>query len=131
MPQPGVYNCYGDPLVLGVKTYPELVDIYKSVQDSVRDILNTQIGTRRMRPTYGTNVYAFVFETNDELLAARAEIEVRRALELNEPRVVVQTVEVSIGEDADGEPNVIIIELGYYINNDYIQQTVTISKQGG
>ena len=131
MPQPGVYNCYGDPLILGIKTYPELVDIYRSVQDSVRDILNTQIGTRRMRPTYGTNVYAFVFETNDELLAARAEIEVRRALELNEPRIVVQSVEASIGEDDRGEPNVIIIDLDYYINNDYIQQQFTILRQGG
>lgn len=131
MPQPGIYNCFGDPLVLGVKTYPELVDIYRSVQDSVRDILNTQAGTRRMRPTYGCNIYGFIFENNDELLVARVEIEVRRALELNEPRISVQTVEASIGTDDQGEPNVIIIDLGYYIRSDYIEQTLTIKRQGG
>jgi phage baseplate assembly protein W len=131
MPQPGIYNCFGDPLILGVKTYPEMVDIYRSVQDSVRDILNTQIGTRRMRPTYGTNVYAFIFENNDELLVARAEIEIRRALELNEPRVDVQTVEASIGTDDTGMPNVIIVDLGYSIKGDYIEQSITIQRQGG
>jgi phage baseplate assembly protein W len=131
MPQPGIYNCFGDPLILGVKTYPELVDIYRSVQDSVRDILNTQAGTRRMRPTYGCNIYGFIFENNDELLVARVEIEVRRALELNEPRISVQTVEASIGTDDQGEPNVIIIDLGYYIRSDYIEQTLTIKRQGG
>jgi len=131
MPQPGIYNAYGDPLILGVKTYPELVDIYRSVQDSVRDILNTQIGTRRMRPTYGCNIYSFIFENNDELLMARAEIEVRRALELNEPRITVQAVGAEIGTDDRGEPNVIILDVGYYIKSDYIEQSITIKRQGG
>lgn len=131
MPQPGIYNAYGDPLVLGVKTYPEMVDIYRSVQDSVRDILNTQIGTRRMRPVYGCNIYSFIFENNDELLMARAEIEVRRALELNEPRITVQAVGAEIGTDDRGEPNVIILDVGYYIKSDYIEQSITIKRQGG
>jgi len=131
MPQPGVYYAVGDPMVLGVKTYPELVDVYKSVQDSVRDILTTQVGTRRMRPAYGCNIYSFLFETNSDALVARAQIEVRRALELNEPRIIVERVRVGITKDAAGEPTVIQLDVEYSINREYLTQTITFKREGG
>lgn len=131
MPQPGVYYAIGDPMVLGGVTYPELVDVYKSVQDSVRDILTTQVGTRRMRPTYGMNIYAFLFETNNDALVARAQIEVRRALELNEPRILVEKVKVTAENDAAGEPTVIQLDVSYSINRDYLTQTIVFKRQGG
>ncbi len=131
MPQPGVYYAVGDPMVLGVVTYPELVDVYKSVQDSVRDILTTQVGTRRMRPAYGMNIYSFLFETNNDALVARAQIEVRRALELNEPRIVVEQVKVTSEKDAAGEPTVIQLDVSYSINRQYLTQTITFKRQGG
>ena len=130
MPQPGVYYAYGDPLVLGVKTFPELVDIYRSVADSIEDILTTQVGTRPMRPAYGTNVYGFIFETIDDLLIARAEIIVRRALEVNEPRIQVQEVTVAIKEDQQGNENVIEVTVGYYIRRQYLETTITYQRQG-
>lgn len=130
MPQPGVYYALGDPLVLGVKTFPELVDIYRSVSDSIRDILTTQVGTRPMRPAYGCNVFGFIFETIDDLLIARAEIAVRRALEINEPRIQVQDVNVTTEDDQDGHENVIVITVGYYIRRQYLETTITYQRQG-
>jgi len=130
MPEPGVYYAVGDPMVLGVQTYPELVDIYRSVQDSVRDILSTQVGTRRMRPVYGVNIYSFIFETNNDSLIARAQIEVRRALELNEPRIVVDAVDVRTERDSDDEPTVVEITVGYYISRQYLTSTITYKRQG-
>lgn len=131
MPQPGIYFAFGDPLVLGVKTFPELVDIYRSVEDSVRDILTTQIGTRRMRPTYGINIYAYIFETSDEFLEAQVDQEVRRALNLNEPRIQVKNVDVERKQDARREYSVIQITVGYNIRGQYIETAITQQVQGG
>ena len=131
MPQPGIYFAFGDPLVLGVKTFPELVDIYRSVEDSVRDILTTQVGTRRMRPTYGINIYAYIFETSDEFLEAQVDQEVRRALNLNEPRIQVKNVAVERKQDARREYSVIQITVGYNIRGQYIETAITQQVQGG
>lgn len=131
MPQPGVYYALGDPLVLGVQTYPELVDIYRSVADSIEDILTTQVGSRPMRPAYGCNVYGFIFETNDELLEARAEFEIRRALELNESRIRVTNVVVSSELDERREPSVLKVEVNYYIRKQYLSTVITYQRQGG
>lgn len=131
MPQPGIYFAFGDPLVLGVKTFPELVDIYRSVEDSVRDILTTQIGTRRMRPTYGINIYAYIFETSDEFLEAQVDQEVRRALNLNEPRIQVKNVAVERKQDARREYSIIQITVGYNIRGQYIETAITQQVQGG
>ena len=131
MPQPGIYFAFGDPLVLGVKTFPELVDIYRSVEDSVRDILTTQIGTRRMRPTYGINIYAYIFETSDEFLEAQVDQEVRRALNLNEPRIQVKNVDVERKQDARREYSIIQITVGYNIRGQYIETAITQQVQGG
>lgn len=131
MPRPGVYYALGDPLVLGVQTYPELVDIYRSIQDSVRDILTTQVGSRRMRPRYGMNIMSFLFESNNDSLIARAQVETRRALEVNEPRIVVQRVDVESRQDPMGNPTIIVITPNYYINGNYLTQTITFQRQGG
>lgn len=131
MPEPGIYFAFGDPLVLGVKTYPELVDIYRSVEDSIRDILTTQVGTRRMRPTYGINIYNYIFETNSEFLAATVEQEVRRALELNEPRINVRSVTVESQQDERLEYTVLRITVGYTIRGQYLETAITQKIQGG
>jgi len=131
MPEPGIYFAFGDPLVLGVKTFPEVVDIYRSVEDSIRDILTTQVGTRRMRPTYGINIYNYVFETNSEFLQASVEQEVRRALDLNEPRISVRSVVVDPQQDDRLEYTVIRITVGYNIRGQYLETAITQRVQGG
>jgi phage baseplate assembly protein W len=131
MPQPGIYFAFGDPLVLGVKTYPELVGIYGSVEDSINDILTTQIGTRRMRPTYGINIYSYIFETSDAFLEAQIDQEVRRALELNEPRIQVRNVAAVRQQDVRREYSIIQITVGYNIRGQYLETAITQQVQGG
>ncbi|WP_330333774.1 GPW/gp25 family protein [Streptomyces sp. NBC_00536] len=57
------------------------------VEQAVRIILATAPGERPMRPEFGCGIHRLVFDSLDATTVARADVEVRRALDRWEPRI--------------------------------------------
>ena len=70
--------------------------------------LRTLLGSRVMRPTFGAGVDRYVFEPRTSSVCHRLADDVRRALLLGEPRVIVDSVEAVPGGTADERIDVTI-----------------------
>lgn len=64
------------------------------IRQSVQDILSTPIGTRVMRPLYGSNLQRLVDHPDDQVTAIRVVMAVAGALSRWEPRISVSSIEV-------------------------------------
>ena len=82
----------------------------RDVQESIRVILSTPIGERRMRPDFGCSVHDLTFETNDPTTHGLIQQAVIEALNLWEPRISVAEVNVSTDQD---EPARVLVEIEY------------------
>jgi phage baseplate assembly protein W len=71
-------------------------------------LLRTMTGSRAMRPGFGAGVDRYVFEPRTPDACHRLADDVRRALLLGEPRVIVDAVEAVAAEDADDRVDVMI-----------------------
>lgn len=69
-------------------------------------LLRTGIGERIMRPGYGAGVDAYVFEPRTPESCHRLADDVRRAVLLGEPRVIVDDVTALADPDTDGRVEV-------------------------
>lgn len=54
-----------------------------------------------MRPDFGSNAYAFVFENNDLILQETIRADVMSAITRYEPRAIVRDVEVTREDEED------------------------------
>lgn len=64
------------------------------LKQSIEDILTTPLGSRRMRPDYGSNLRRFVDLPVNEGWKSAVQAEVARALGRWEPRVQLERVQV-------------------------------------
>lgn len=64
------------------------------LKQSIEDILTTPLGTRRMRPDYGSNLRRFVDLPVNEGWKSAVQAEVARALGRWEPRISLERVQV-------------------------------------
>jgi phage baseplate assembly protein W len=81
----------------------------EKVRQSLKLILLTQPGERVMRPSFGCGLGRFLMEPNTVATRALIAAEVRRAIELWEPRVQLKDVITEIGSD----PSLVIITIRY------------------
>ena len=80
------------------------------VEESIRIILSTPIGERRMRPEFGCGVHDLVFAINDPTTHGLIQHYVIEALTLWEPRIEVLAVNVA---SDPAEPARVMVEIGY------------------
>lgn len=64
------------------------------LRQSIEDILTTPVGSRRMRPEYGSQIRRFVDLPVNEGWKSAVQAEVARALSRWEPRLRLETVKV-------------------------------------
>jgi uncharacterized protein len=62
------------------------------IRSSLRILLTTTVGERRMQPRYGCNVYRMVFEPADATLQAYIKDMVKIAILYFEPRIILNDV---------------------------------------
>lgn len=62
-------------------------------------LLLTEPGERVMLPEFGTSLRKFFFEPNDSSSLERIREEIARSISIWEPRIAVQNIEVTNGED--------------------------------
>lgn len=84
-------------------------DGVEHLQDAMLLILRTEIGGRVMRPTFGAGVDRYVFEARTAAVCYRLSDDVRRALLLGEPRVMVDEVTATPADAADDRIDVTIV----------------------
>lgn len=79
---------------LNTTTTDELVFNENSINESILTILDTKKGTRVFRRDFGSNMMDLVFEPMTNITKMRVYRELINAIELWEPRVVIDTAEV-------------------------------------
>jgi phage baseplate assembly protein W len=84
------------------------------LRQSVEDILSTPLGSRRMRPEYGSNLRRFVDLPINEGWKSAVQAEAARALELWEPRVDLRRIKVVSVVDG---------RIGFEIGVDYLGES--------
>ena len=83
----------------------------EDVEQAIQIILLTSHGERVMLPEFGAGLRDFVFEPNSAPVRARIAETVRKALVDWEPRITLERVEVTAGD----ENNVVLIHIDYVV----------------
>jgi phage baseplate assembly protein W len=86
----------------------------EKVRQSIQIILDTEPGERIMRPAFGCGLRRFLMKPNTAPTRALIQREVVQSLRAWEPRIDVQGVEVTPGED----PSLVLIEIFYLHKRD-------------
>lgn len=85
-----------------------------AVNQSLRNLIKTNLGERLFQPMVGSDVYATLFENNTEQNRTLLELQIRTTIENNEPRVIISQVLVEEGKIEEEVEITIIYQL---INN--------------
>src|SRR5919202_3287359 len=88
----------------------ELARGERDVEESIRVILSTPIGERRMRPEFGCGVHDLTFATNDPTTHGLIQHYVAEALTRWEPRIELAGVRVVTDV---AEPSRVLVEIDY------------------
>ncbi len=86
----------------------------EDIKQSVRIILETAPGERRMRPDFGVGLRRLVFEPFSRATLSVVQFRIEQALVKWEPRIDVREVKVNV--DAD-EPGRLLIEIRYLVRD--------------
>ena len=81
----------------------------QKVRESIELILRTEPGERVMRPAFGCGLRAFLMEPNSVATRVRLERMVTDALEAYEPRITLQQVAATPGD----EPSLVLLTIRY------------------
>ena len=82
------------PFQKGDTSFPAQAEDAELIKDSLIQILLTQKGERTMRPDFGSNVMAYIFDNNTPAMAELLRNEIQTAIGRFEPRVYVDLVQV-------------------------------------
>ena len=86
----------------------------EKVRQSIQIILDTEPGERVMRPTFGCGLRRYLMKPNTVATRALIQREVSIALKTWEPRIDVQYLQVTPGDD----PALVLIEIVYTHKRD-------------
>jgi len=84
------------------------------IQAAIWIILSTSPGERLMLPTFGAGIKDYVFESNSEVVCARLQSAVQKALTQWEPRIQVTSVQATPSAEQD---SLVLISITYQILN--------------
>jgi phage baseplate assembly protein W len=100
---------FGFPVLPDEEALLPVVEGPEKVRQSIRIILETEPGERVMRPTFGCGLRRFLMKPNTVAVRSSIADEVRRALDQFEPRIRVESVTVTPGE----ERSAVLIAIAY------------------
>jgi phage baseplate assembly protein W len=102
-------------------------DLETSVRQRIEAILRTSPGEQLMRPNFGAGLELMIHQPNN--VSTRAELERSIAAHVGafEPRIVLDRVEVSPGDD----PAVVMVTLAYRIRQIGVAGAMTLSVPVG
>jgi phage baseplate assembly protein W len=108
------YYGFNPPFIGGAENILSRQEDERLIKNDILQLLMTVPGERVMRPEFGVNLRNFVFEplTRTDLISLRSEID--QQITLQEPRVVVESVDL----DRDDDNNRLNIKIIVYIKKD-------------
>ena len=112
------------PFQRGSGQFPVPANDDEAIRSSLLQLLSTSKGERPMRPTFGVDSYAFIFDNDSDSSRRGLEAEIRSAISTWEPRVEVS--EVSIETDAINEPGMVTATIFYKVIQTGSTGSVTI-----
>jgi uncharacterized protein len=121
----GQFKGIAFPFQWSATSFPGVAEDEDLVRQSIVQILTTPKGQRVMRPEFGTNILDYIFENNDDNLQNRVGREVREAIALFEPRVIVTAVNVE-RDDAS-----VIVNVMYVLVATKSTQQASVRISGG
>jgi phage baseplate assembly protein W len=111
MPEQFVGTGWAFPMRIGPTGGIAMVSGVREIEEAMRLVLATAPGERPMRPEFGCAIHDMVFAPINEATAGRIHHEVRTSLDRWEPRIEVEDVEVSAGD----EQGVLFIDIRYSV----------------
>ena len=93
-----------------------LVSEDSDISRAIRLILATVPGERPMRPGFGCGIHDYVFAPADATTAGLIAVEVKRSLAFWEPRIEVNSVDVTVDQVAR---NTLYINISYQKKGSY------------
>ena len=103
---------WGFPVQAGPDGEVTMTEFEQDIRQSIRIILGTNPGERVMRPDFGAGLNALVFEPLNTTTMALVQHRVELALVTWEPRITVESVQVSTNPE---ERNLLMIEVSYRV----------------
>jgi phage baseplate assembly protein W len=94
-----------------------------SIFNSIKNLVLTNKGERRMLPSYGSNIQKLLFEPLDEITARRIGEELVSELKVWEDRITISSMDVEILYDENSYK----MRLNFYISESLNQEIQTIS----
>ncbi len=91
-----------------------MVSSEDDIKEAIKTILKTSPGERVMRPDFGCAINNYAFSVMNSANIVQIQNEIERALTLYEPRIVVESVDVSVQDGSDG---VLYISIEYRVKS--------------
>lgn len=100
----------------------------EAINQSLRNLIKTNLGERPFQPFVGSDIYASLFENNNSDYMDLIEMFVTNTINNNEPRV--KLISVTVGQETGFNENEVQINIEYYIinNPDPVNLTVILKR---
>ena len=121
MPEDIIGRGWAFPLKVDPQGGIALTSERDELEQSILIILGTSIGTRVMRPTFGSRLHELVFAPNNSNTAAQARRFVEEALGMWEPRIRVMEIDVQPHADQD---NCLVVEIIYQVKTTHDRRSL-------
>jgi len=95
-----IYRGIAFPFRKGLNQFPEEVTDDLLIKETLVQLLLTSRNERVMRSGVGSNILGYVFEDNNEVLAAMIRTDVSAIVDRYEPRVSINEVQVARSDEA-------------------------------
>lgn len=109
------------PFKRSTTSLPASVTDNDLIRQSLAQIVLTGRGERVMRPSFGSNAYAFVFENNSQIFQESVRADIMNAIGKFETRVIVQSVDVT-RDDTEA-----FVEISYVVLATRQEQSIKIT----
>lgn len=101
------------------------------IDESIHQILGTELGERVMELYFGSHLSTHVFDSHDEASYNLIRYEIKEALETFEPRIKVSDSDIRISEQPNNlGSNTLIVEIDYRVIKHNSDHKVTVEIGG-
>jgi phage baseplate assembly protein W len=100
------------------------------IKSSLEILLTTKIGERIMQPKYGCNMDELLFNPLNQTLKTFVSELIRTAILYHEPRIDVEKIDITKGDDLIGEL-LVLIDFKVRATNSRINMVYPLYKQEG
>ncbi len=105
----------------------EYPDLEASVRHRIEVILRTSPGESLMRPHFGAGLEELIHEPNTAAVRSRAQQTITAFLSRFEPRIILDHVQLSSGND----PRILLVNIAYRIRATGVAQNISASMPIG